>query len=592
MSIYFDFEVGASGRRFRKAVDGDIFDISLFLDSDYDKLFGTPDIGRLIELSTLSICMINAAKEVVGFLALDDHPNIPSVDPADWETWIRNMFQRYYISRNTLFVHYICCMESVRDYFLDEALVTVFENDMYLKQILLVVPPQCPEELILRHPVMKKKNVYKHHATYREDFDTGDRYIYTFSRNEFCPRLRMRRAVEEDNDDIIEILDKTCPRLRDLYGDYFISELIGRHPESRRKIIVAEHQDRAVAVMCLNEDVNYTKLESTYQLRPYYGLRKATALEKERAKRANNLMMTFGLPILAGKWSPFQHINKYESFLKDQESEENLRTRSSKQSSKVNFGKHAMRKSFDHIIYRSQLQYQSDDYSEKIYPFSPSQSRNTAYSVTDLLEADPFDYEIVNIDYDLFNIPEVSSHSMNDNKSLMRQQKLNEIKKRRCSQSIPKNQHKSEDSDIYDYSGEPNAFIIELLGLRDGYSSRHMFDLLEAAFEVMKIYDYCIIRIPCEEQTLPLLQHFSYVPTKRSVCSKYALYIAHRASVFGKLRVKEAELVDVPNIATLLNNLEGKETLWTIENCIHARDQHKAYVLLSGLTVVGVGILE
>ncbi|RVE46983.1 hypothetical protein evm_008367, partial [Chilo suppressalis] len=59
-----------------------------------------------------------------------------------------------------------------------------------------------------------------------------------------------------------------------------------------------------------------------------------------------------------------------------------------------------------------------------------------------------------------------------------------------------------------------------------------------------------------------------------------------------KLRVKEAELVDVPNIATLLNNLEGKETLWTIENCIHARDQHKAYVLLSGLTVVGVGILE
>lgn len=37
--------------------------------------------------------MINEAKEVVGFMALNDYPNVKGVDPADWETWIRNMFQ-------------------------------------------------------------------------------------------------------------------------------------------------------------------------------------------------------------------------------------------------------------------------------------------------------------------------------------------------------------------------------------------------------------------------------------------------------------------------------------------------------------------
>lgn len=45
---------------------------------------------------------------------------------------------------------------------------------------------------------------------------------------------------EEDNDDVVEILDTLCPKLKELYGEYYISEIIGRHPESGRKIIVAQ----------------------------------------------------------------------------------------------------------------------------------------------------------------------------------------------------------------------------------------------------------------------------------------------------------------------------------------------------------------
>lgn len=37
--------------------------------------------------------MINEDKKVMGFMALNDYPNVKGVDPADWETWIRNMFQ-------------------------------------------------------------------------------------------------------------------------------------------------------------------------------------------------------------------------------------------------------------------------------------------------------------------------------------------------------------------------------------------------------------------------------------------------------------------------------------------------------------------
>lgn len=48
MSIFFDFEVGPSGRRFRRAVDGDKQDIETFVSSSFETLFGVADIGCLM----------------------------------------------------------------------------------------------------------------------------------------------------------------------------------------------------------------------------------------------------------------------------------------------------------------------------------------------------------------------------------------------------------------------------------------------------------------------------------------------------------------------------------------------------------------
>lgn len=45
---------------------------------------------------------------------------------------------------------------------------------------------------------------------------------------------------EEDNDDLVEILNRKCPRFKELYGDYYISEIIGQRPNSQRKVIVAQ----------------------------------------------------------------------------------------------------------------------------------------------------------------------------------------------------------------------------------------------------------------------------------------------------------------------------------------------------------------
>ncbi|XP_059061704.1 cilia- and flagella-associated protein 61-like [Achroia grisella] len=589
MSIFFDFDVGPTGRRFRRAVDGDKYDIELFWKREQtEPLFGPIDIAELIELSALSICMINENKDVVGIMVLSDHPNVAAVDPADWELWIRNMFNRYYLSRNTLFVHFMCCTDDVIDYFVDEAFVSIFDNDAYLKHIVLLVPTTCPQDKYLKYPIFKKRSIYKYAAKICCDSE-NTQYLLTAVRQEFCPKLKIRRAVEEDNDDIVDILDKSCPKLKELYGEYYISEIIGRHPEMNRKIIVVEDQERAAGVMCLNSEINYEKLQSTYELQPYHGLTKATPLEKEQKKRGNVLLSVFGEPIMLGKLGPFDRLSKLEKrLIEDIHSKENLVDHERKKSSKVNFNRRNSRRSMQELISTRF----SDDMSDKMYADSPTQSQ-TSYSVIDLLEGDSFDYDIVNIDKSLLTIPEMqSSQQLSKDMTFWQRTRLSIIKTRRQSRSSVLKARKIEENASTAINGEPNAFMIELFGSREDIHARHSFDLLEAAFEAMKTYDYCLIRVPCADITIPLLQHFNYVPTKPDVCSKYALFIAHRSSVLSKLRVREADLADIPQIAQLLQNVDAKETLWTIEDNLTRERDNNAYVFLSGFTIIGVGILE
>ncbi|CAH0726952.1 unnamed protein product, partial [Brenthis ino] len=480
MSIFFDFKVGLNGRRFRRAVDGDKCDIEVIIEHKYtEKLFGKPDIGTLIELSTLSICMINENKEVIGFMALCDHPNIPGVDPSDWEVWL------HWTSRYLTF---------------------------------------------------KKHNIYKYKPKFCNDSE-NTMYFYTALRNEFCAKLKIRRAVEEDNDDIVRILAKKCPRLHELYGEFYISEIIGRHPETDRQIIVADQHDQAVGVMCLNSEINYDMLQNTYEVDPFHGLKKATPLEKERYKRTNTLLHTFGEPIMNGKWSPFDEIKRKRNLkIRDETESIAKQDKAKKSHSKVNFVRNITTQSDD---YKHQY---SEDYSERELR-SSNISLNVSQSVANILEEEPFDYEIVNIDKRLLTVPEVLScdfllpNTENMGPRRSRAIEIQETIKRRSSILKAKT---IEETKSQKYSGDPNAFMIELFGFREDIDDRQGFHLLEAAFEIMKEYDYCIIRVPCKDRSFHLLQHFCLTHKANSLVGSMIPLLPRKSEIdctsIGELR--------------------------------------------------------
>lgn len=59
-----------------------------------------------------------------------------------------------------------------------------------------------------------------------------------------------------------------------------------------------------------------------------------------------------------------------------------------------------------------------------------------------------------------------------------------------------------------EYHGPPNAFCIELFAVHEDIDERLCSDFLEAAFEVFPELDYCILTVPSQCPTFPLLDNF------------------------------------------------------------------------------------
>lgn len=87
--------------------------------------------------------------------------------------------------------------------------------------------------------------------------------------------IRFSYAVsEEDNDDVIQMLDAESTRLRELYGEFYISEMV-RHPVESRRIIVSERENSSIsAILCLNRNVDLDLLNDKFDLEAFTELRK------------------------------------------------------------------------------------------------------------------------------------------------------------------------------------------------------------------------------------------------------------------------------------------------------------------------------
>nr|CAD7597051.1 unnamed protein product [Timema genevievae] len=98
-------------------------------------------------------------------------------------------------------------------------------------------------------------------------------------RQRYLKKMKIRHAREEDHDDLMPLFDRSACRLREHYGQFFISELISTADE-KRHIMVAEVRNRVVGMLSLSSNVNYTLLNHHFELVPFYGLRQPDERDK------------------------------------------------------------------------------------------------------------------------------------------------------------------------------------------------------------------------------------------------------------------------------------------------------------------------
>lgn len=228
--------------------------------------FGQVNIVHLIEKSNLAVTLVNEENEILGFAAFLDYPQVEVCDPAKWEEWMREA--NYPIIKNctplnSLFMHYFVAKSDYTIGCASEIVRTVF----------MAVPELHFIFLVLRDNKQPEHAVSQIFEPIESSNGTDQNVLYGCYRHSHVPVLHIRKAIVEDNDDLMPIFMRLNDKLTQIYGDYFLAEMIEAQDE-KNHALVAEVDGKAIGFISMSADVNTELLQEQFELTTFHGLMK------------------------------------------------------------------------------------------------------------------------------------------------------------------------------------------------------------------------------------------------------------------------------------------------------------------------------
>lgn len=253
-SIDTSIEMPISARRTESL---DAPDILKLVSSDTGKMFGRVNIAHMIEKSSLAVTLVDENNSIVGHAAFYDFPNWNVGKGDHWMSWMKsNFLSENNDPINTLFLHYYVSKEMFSEGIISEILRTVFYAVPLLHFIILLVPSDIEIGTTLGKVFEPMNKTSTFDAKYNG---------YICHRHNHCPVLYVREARIEDHDDLMPIFEKHTKSLTEIYGDYFLAELIEAQDESN-KCIVADVDGTAVGFMSISTKINTAILKENFEL--------------------------------------------------------------------------------------------------------------------------------------------------------------------------------------------------------------------------------------------------------------------------------------------------------------------------------------
>jgi len=104
------------------------------------------------------------------------------------------------------------------------------------------------------------------------------------SRVLLLPFIEIRRAKQEDHDDLADVFNNQSETVTEAYGEYFLAELIAAQG-THNKALVAQVKDKAVGLMGLTDEVDTKLLHQCFELDHYDNLLKPEFMDAVRKRR-------------------------------------------------------------------------------------------------------------------------------------------------------------------------------------------------------------------------------------------------------------------------------------------------------------------
>ncbi|KAH8234420.1 hypothetical protein KR038_009520 [Drosophila bunnanda] len=224
--------------------------------------------------------------KLLAFGTFCNHPDVPVLANDMWVYWLNNRFcLDFTISLiNTIFFNFFICKQNLTS-IIEKIILEIFYSEHKVNYIVVVRPPEFSSA---QYEPLKAfgKCYYPKDSTIAEMATAPS--IFVIHRWDIMPVLTFRKALPEDNDDIVEMIDSEDPHLRKEYGDFYIAEHLldvdGSKEEGKatEHIIVAEFEEevsqgvKGAGLMWLSDDVDVEQLATSFHLERLGNLAKYT----------------------------------------------------------------------------------------------------------------------------------------------------------------------------------------------------------------------------------------------------------------------------------------------------------------------------
>ncbi|XP_064621787.1 cilia- and flagella-associated protein 61-like isoform X2 [Lineus longissimus] len=510
-----------------------------------EALFGRVNVVNLIEKAVLAVTLSNEKEELLGHAALFDYPNLPSVDPAEWEGWLNSHYDcKKSTALNTMFLHYFVAKQEYSHGCAKEIIRTVFNAVPDTHYIYLIVPQGV-------FPDSAVSEIFKPMEKLGGSKGPDGCVVFVCKRHDHVPVLHIRQARVQDHDDLTPIFNRQSDMLRNTYGDYFLAELIEAQDEDMQCLVAeeisiteTEHttvvEGTAVGFMSICSEVNVNLLNECFELGPFHGLRKEhpddvviapktpspspPPEEEAQSSRQGSRPSSAGSAKSAGSKKSASSVR--EGSIPEGEAEKPARTSSAK-SEKSTASKGSLQAD-DETVIRRRL---SDE------PMGSQASLLSEHGKDDGSD------KSVSLPGSAKSEKRVESQA-----SVLPTPKVITPHARLPKRFVP------------EYYGEANAFSIQLFCIDERFEMRSA-DFLNKAFELFPNLDFVIITVPHLVPEFPLLQQFVRVTPRTPSVLSQELYIFNKSGLIKNFDVRPACTKDLAGVEKLVQTIELHENL-------------------------------